>query len=214
MKLDLDRTAAVIRDSGADIVLLQEVDDGTRRSGGRDQAAVLAATSGLRHFVYGKNLDFQGGGYGNAILSRLPLSEVRNEPIPPLPVTLETRGVLLASVEAGGKRLRLMNSHFPLTAGERVEAARVVLGLVDQAGGPVVFGGDLNATDDSPEVIALTQRLKDAAPRPAAGTYPADQPECRIDYLFYSAPLAAARFSVIDTQASDHLPVLIELLPW
>lgn len=212
MKLDLGRTAAVIRESGADIVFLQEVDSGTRRSEGQDQAGVLAATSGLHNFAYGKNLDFEGGGYGNALLSRLPIAGVRNHPIPPLPTTLEQRGVLQAVVEFRGEKLHLFDTHYPLTAVERTEATHLVLSLVGQVKGPVVFGGDLNAEDDSPEVTSLAQQLQDGSGRPAAPTFPADTPQQRIDYLFYRGPFRAESFTVIETQASDHLPIMMELV--
>ncbi|MBT8045323.1 MAG: hypothetical protein KJO79_10270, partial [Verrucomicrobiae bacterium] len=67
-KLDLGRIAKVIRKQNPDLVALQEVDKLVTRSDKTDQAVVLAKYLGL-HVVFGKSIDFQGGVYGNAILS-------------------------------------------------------------------------------------------------------------------------------------------------
>lgn len=73
-KLDLDRIAGVIKLSAADVVLLQEVDDRTQRTGRVAQADELGRLTGMKA-TFGKAMDFQGGGYGNAILTRwAPLS--------------------------------------------------------------------------------------------------------------------------------------------
>ena len=55
-----------------DIVALQEVDQGTRRASGVDQPAELARLTGMK-VVFGRNIDFEGGGYGTAVLSKLPV---------------------------------------------------------------------------------------------------------------------------------------------
>ena len=62
-RLDLERIAAVIADSGADIVALQELDQSTRRTGGVAQTEVLAHHLGMHH-QFAKALHFQGGAYG------------------------------------------------------------------------------------------------------------------------------------------------------
>ena len=61
--VDLERIAEVIVESGAEIVALQEVDVGVERSGKVDIAAELARLTGLEHYVFGKNLDLEGGHY-------------------------------------------------------------------------------------------------------------------------------------------------------
>lgn len=55
-----------------DLVALQEVDQKTGRSSGIDQAAELGHLTGM-HWVFGKAMDYQGGGYGLAVLSRFPI---------------------------------------------------------------------------------------------------------------------------------------------
>lgn len=76
-KVDFRRIANVIIESNADIVCLQEVDRSTTRVAGVDSLHLLSNYT-VMTFVFGKNLDFQGGGYGNAILSSLPILDHTN----------------------------------------------------------------------------------------------------------------------------------------
>src|SRR3954466_7463152 len=80
-KLDLPRVAGVVKAARPDVVLLQEVDRNTTRTGKVDQAAELARLTGL-HAEFGKAIDLQGGGYGLATLSRFPLKGVKTDALP------------------------------------------------------------------------------------------------------------------------------------
>ncbi|MCA9160258.1 MAG: endonuclease/exonuclease/phosphatase family protein, partial [Planctomycetales bacterium] len=80
-RLDLDRIAAVIRRSQADLVSLQEVDQCVTRSERVDQPRELAKRLGM-HVVFGANIDLQGGEYGNAVLSRYPIKFNKNHLLP------------------------------------------------------------------------------------------------------------------------------------
>ncbi len=74
-KYDIARTAQAINAINPDLVGLQELDNMTQRHPGDNQLAKLSELTGLKYFVYGKVLDFQGGGYGIGILSRFPILE-------------------------------------------------------------------------------------------------------------------------------------------
>jgi len=60
---DLPRLARIIEATGADLVALQEVDQGTQRSSGVNELTELARLTRF-HPAFGKAMDFQGGGYG------------------------------------------------------------------------------------------------------------------------------------------------------
>ena len=80
-KLDLQRIANVILSVKPDFVALQEVDQNTSRTGGVDQAAELAKLTEMKS-VFGANIDLQGGHYGNAVLTRLPIGSHQNVLLP------------------------------------------------------------------------------------------------------------------------------------
>jgi endonuclease/exonuclease/phosphatase family metal-dependent hydrolase len=72
---NLERLAAVIADVKPDLVALQEVDVGVKRSGRVHQAMRLGELTGMA-VRYGPTQHYQGGLYGNAVLTRLPILDV------------------------------------------------------------------------------------------------------------------------------------------
>jgi endonuclease/exonuclease/phosphatase family metal-dependent hydrolase len=225
---NLARVAGVVRETGADLVLLQEVDRGTERSGRVDQAAELARLTGM-HGVFGKTLDFQGGGYGLALLSRWPVSGdtlvhlAVDPPGEPAGNTREPRGVLRARVAAPGGPLYLLNTHLdaagPDTFRRREAAALLeVAGRLRDGGERVLLGGDFNDTPESAVVAGvLGAGWRDAwAACGGAGeglTFPAKAPTKRIDYLFLPPGTRCDSAEVVGGETSDHRGVLFILAP-
>lgn len=221
---NLARVAALIDSLGADIILLQEVDRLTARSGGVDQAAVLARATGL-HGVFGRSIDFNGGEYGNAVLSRWPVRTWRVVPLDSLlPPRLaaevqEARSLLHVVVDAPGGTVHVVNTHLDQGAGSVLRPSQTLALLAYLAGAigtgePVVLGGDLNAAPGTVEVRALAGRFTDAwtACGDGAGfTFRADRPDRRIDYVMLAdARCTSAR--VLERDLSDHLPVVVDVV--
>lgn len=96
-KLDLKRIARLIKSGQPDIMSLQEVDQNTRRTGMVDQPAELARLTNIE-IVFGKNLDFEGGGYGNAVLSQSPIKKRKNHLLP-VEGNGEQRGFLVVELQ-------------------------------------------------------------------------------------------------------------------
>ena len=219
--LDLERIARLIEDTGAEVVALQEVD---RHFGARseyvDQPAWLAKRLRM-HVRFGANLDLepeapgqQRRQYGTAILSRHPIIASRNTFLPNYPGQ-EQRGLLAATVVTRGGLVRIANTHLTHNNNaERQEQADKVVELLAGSGRPTVLTGDLNATPDAPEIKTLTAVFKDGWTEAGEGpgyTYDAVNPTKRIDYLLHTPNLATKQIEVLDTQASDHLPVLARM---
>ena len=72
------RIIDILRHHDADVVLLQEVDDGVPRSRELDLAKEIAEASGYEHRAVGHNVSLRKGRYGNALLSRWPIEIQRN----------------------------------------------------------------------------------------------------------------------------------------
>lgn len=224
-KPNLERVAAVLDTLGADIVLLQEVDRRTARSGGEDQVAELERLTGMRA-AFGKSLDYQGGEYGIAALSRWPIESVRVLPLPTEPPLKRSNGsedplvALYVVVAAPAGRVHVLNTH--LTAeGPGTNRKQQLVGLLAHvrrlvpAGEPLVVGGDFNARPATDEIAATTLALEDAwascgAGADAGNTFPAHAPDRRIDYLFLRG-LHCDAARVHATTASDHRPLVVRL---
>jgi endonuclease/exonuclease/phosphatase family metal-dependent hydrolase len=216
-RVDLDRIAAVVRAEQADLVALQEVDKGVERTARRDFPSELAALTGMT-CLFRNNFPFQGGEYGNAILTRFPVKRWSNTLLRMLR-TGEQRGVLQAVVDAGGRDLLFLCSHIDYRQddAERVQnVAQFGEVLAEYGEMPAVFGGDFNDTPGSRTHQAMAATFDDVWTKAGEGdgfTIPSRAPAKRIDYLWLrkDAPLRPVRSWVPRTDASDHLPVVLEL---
>ncbi|MFC1629488.1 endonuclease/exonuclease/phosphatase family protein [Gemmatimonadota bacterium] len=214
---DLERLARVIREVDPDLVALQEVDRATTRSSGVDQAAELGRLTGL-HSVFGKTMDFAGGGYGVAILSQWPILRVEDHMLP-ASEDREPRAALSVTVEFGenGREIVFISTHFDHTrdpVDRKAQALRINELFSDEIGQPMILAGDLNAPPESEPIGILLEDWSDAAvgdPRP---TSPSDGQARRIDYVLYRP---AGIWRVVDVRvldeeiASDHRPLLAVL---
>lgn len=222
---NLERVAQTVRESGADIVLLQEVDRFTTRSAKTDQIGTLARLTGFRT-AFGKTLDYQGGEYGIAVLSRW---SIIGDTLIDLPVnppqaraggSYEPRGVLRVSIAAPGGAIHVFNTHLDPSRNDSYRRQEIVSVLsaaraMQRPGALVLVGGDLNSEPESAIVeLVASANLKDLWKECGGGnglTFPQNKPVKRIDYLFAFPGVTCRKASVPGTDASDHRPVLFEL---
>jgi endonuclease/exonuclease/phosphatase family metal-dependent hydrolase len=223
---NLDGVVALVRETNADLVLLQEVDQGTRRSGNVDQPAVLAQRTGF-HAAFGSALDYDGGEYGVAILSRWPIARDTLFHLPVNPPqqrsggSHEPRGALRAEIVSPHGRLTVFTTHIDASREDfwRLQEGRVIATLIADARRTnplVMIGGDLNSTPES----TVQQELRAAGLRDAHAecgrgdglTYPADSAVKRIDYLYLTGELRCTRAEVIVSRVSDHRPIIFEVV--
>lgn len=215
-RIDLERIARVILDENVDVAMLQEVDRGVARSGRLDIPRELSVRTGMT-FCFGKNINYGGGDYGNAILSRYSILEYTNTPLEMLRPG-EQRGLLRAHIEIAHIPVCFWNTHLDYRSDDRERwqsIAQFERLVPTRPCKPLIFGGDFNAVPDSRVMRRMADLMEDAwthAGNGAGPTYPSTRPRKRIDYLFYAShrrmkPLRAWRNP---TNASDHLPLIVE----
>lgn len=215
-KRDLARQAEVLRPLRPDIVLLQEVDRRSLRSGMVDGAKELGEALGLRHH-FAKAIPLKLGDYGNAILTRY---ETAGEPrIIDLPGGAEHRVALLLPLRvpttSGAREVLVGCVHLDFRSdAEMAPNGEKLAGLLAAETRPVIFGGDINFPPGSRTVRALESQLVRPSKTGPVMTFPADDPRVEIDHLFLR-PADAFKVRecrvVPEAMASDHRPVVMEV---
>ncbi len=215
-KVDLQRIADLIKREQADIVALQEVDKGVQRTAQRDFPAELAALTGMS-CIFSNNYHFQGGDYGNAVLTRFPVKRWINRHYQMLRPG-EQRGLLQAVLEIHGRELVFMDTHVDYRRDDTerlANADEILKGIQPFKGRPIVLCGDFNDTPGSRTYEKIAQAFIDAWAAGGTGdgfTIPAQAPRKRIDYLWLAKEprIDVLRVWVPQSEASDHLPVVGE----
>ena len=218
-RIDLPRIAAVIRKLETDLVALQEVDRLTKRCGQVDQAAELGRLTGMHH-AFGKAMDFDGGQYGEAVLSRFEFIEVKTYALS-ASAGHEPRAALAVTVHPSNfPVLTFVGTHLDHTRDpkDRVSQARAIDKLfADRQNTSVVLAGDLNARPATDPMRVFDDHWSSAATfvgKEPAPTFPSKNPRTKIDYVLLRKAdrWRAKRVQVVDEPvASDHAPLLAEL---
>jgi endonuclease/exonuclease/phosphatase family metal-dependent hydrolase len=229
-EFDLPRIAKVITAENSHIVALQEVDQGTRRASGVDQPAELARLTGMK-VVFGRNIDYDGGGYGTAVLTRLPVRSHESVKLKsfyaPTKEHPEQRGVQVLELgEKDGPALLFLCTHLDYRPpdDERMASAKTINGLIRKRRNELaIIAGDFNAAPDSGPIREFKKEWKIAGLNGQKSrdgesnrilTFPADKPDRWIDYVMYRP---ANRWRVVEVRvvdapvASDHRPLLAVL---
>ncbi|ULB35093.1 MULTISPECIES: endonuclease/exonuclease/phosphatase family protein [Proteiniphilum] len=217
---NLEKISAIINKYKPDFVAMQEVDSMTNRTATinngvkMDVIKELAAMTGMYGF-FGKAIPYSEGGYGEGVLSRFPSKSMSYN----LPTPSGGEGRALLMIEhtfSNGQKIIFAGTHlchqFPEN---RLAQTKAVCNILKDSTIPVVMGGDLNFTPDSPSYQEITKYFEDVAKMrgKAKYTFSFDEPSSRIDYIFVSKghKWRIKNVKVIKENASDHMPVLVTL---
>ena len=213
---DLEAIARVIRNEKPDLVALQEVDVRTNRSGKVNQAEALAGLLNM-HYFFARAIDYDGGEYGVAILSRFPLSDTRLVPLPEdAEPKAEDRVLAMASVRLpNGQFIRFGSTHLDvMNAENRLQQVQTINAIVTQDTLPFIVGGDFNDLPASKAIAELDKVFNRTCQVDCEPTYPQDLPVRAIDFIAISKSSSWSVQShrvVPERYASDHLPIVATL---
>lgn len=213
---DLQRTAGVMASVSPDFVILNEVDQATVRSGGMHEADTLGKLLGLRNY-FSASIEYDGGSYGNAFLSRYPILSFDVHDISANRY-FEGRSLFHARILLEADTLHVWGTHLGLDSLEREEQVNDILGLIEPSQA-MILGGDFNLEPGSHPYNRIAEILVDGVAglnTNPGNTYPADIPIRRIDFLFLGHKVEATSIPSITAEnlktASDHLPQILTFI--
>lgn len=223
-----DRIAAILAAHDADVVLLQEVDEGVPRSRELNLARELAEDLGYPYYALGHNVSLRKGWYGNATLSRYPVVRERN-----IDLTVgrrKRRGcqhttLKVEKVRGHAHWLEVFNLHLGLSARERQRQAGLLARSRELVRMPLdvacVLGGDFNDWRSRLRAFfvealdfecATDKRTRNGSR--SMKTFPSFSPRGSLDKLYYRGPLKLLRAyrcrHRASRLASDHLPIIAD----
>jgi len=222
-KLSFERIARVIARHEPDIVALQELESGRKRTYAMDQPHLIAKQLEMLYHFH-PAIDIEEEKYGNAILSRCPIDYVAAKKLPSLMNKYhhEPRGALWVSVKIHNSTLNIITTHLGLNQLEACQQARNLISedwlTHPQCQGPVILCGDFNSSPRSSCWKILNRKLKDAQlkihPKKHRATWFSQFPVRSIDHVFVSPEIEVVGIQVpwthLDRQASDHLPLIMD----
>ncbi len=207
-----------------DIVALQEIDHGRRRSRAEDQAGLIAQLTGM-NYEFCPTVTVDGEHYGHALFSPWPMEVVKRARLPAAPGRgkSEPRAALWVRIAVAGRMINVVTTHLGLGWNEGLVQVRALLGE-DWLGGipadePVVLCGDFNLSPGGAAYRHLTSRLRDAQlalrGHTPLRTFSSIRPILRIDHVMLSPHFEVKGVSVprnhLTRVASDHFPLVVDL---
>jgi len=205
------RIAAVLQELDCDVLALQEVDNRSGRHADSMQLDYLARELQMTS-VAGLRIVRHTGEYGNALLTRLPVSSVQRHDLSYS--RYEPRGALEVTLQLAGRALRVIATHLGLNRGERRSQWQRLLPIIESAAsGPLVVMGDMNEWYRGAQTLREVHRILGLAPAPVA--FPAYAP-CLALTRIWVRPLQALQTvsvhrSPTARRASDHLPLFAQI---
>lgn len=206
---DWSRLASHVNAVGADVVGFQEVDMGTARSLGLDSLKGLMEAVGFAYGRFIPAMEYNGGQYGTAMISRFPITSFEVFQLPD--GNREPRSCGRAVLELGGREFTFLNTHLEYENAEiRLPQYEAVSEILPKEGA-YLLTGDFN-TEDAREFAPLLTGRSAALVNggiTAGGTevlYKTfRQPPMAIDNMVYASDcMVLTAAGMVDSADSDH----------
>ena len=225
IRANLLKIARLLKSLEPDIVAVQEIDENSLWAGSFDHLEFLREFTGLPYAVFGVN-NRRGGflklNYGNAILSKHPITEAEN--IKFGRSNFGEKGFLFAEIDMKGSRVPVVNMHLNYRSrAARIKQVEHVMEYLTKKHPqrishwripPIVCGDMNNPSHTSDATASLMKYFSQHGhytlhPRNAP-TFPSPMPRRTLDFVFLPPACVEVYCLVVKSYLSDHLPVMVE----
>jgi len=211
------RIARTLEQYDPDLIALQDVDMSTNRVNQDLQIEIIAKHLEM-FYLFGKTVDYIGGEYGNAILSKYPIISSQNSDISPYNAP-EKRRLLRATIDLGFKTLKFYSTKFGIMDDEIIYNSERIGKFINrmEPDYPVIFGGDFGVKPYSLLLKDLMNNMIDLGTRfnNQSTTYPTRIMSRRLDYILINKYVEPMEYLIpvdsLSTISSDHLPVVAKV---
>ena len=228
----------LIKRVNPDVICCQEVTSGSKFNGGRDVAKFIANELGYNYYYsiahkyeYPITPKGESNFGGNAIFSRFSMFDetdfaiVNPEDSNSLPFERRTCAVSKIKL-GGGKILTIATTHSSynnkfVENNDKLEEVKILNDFFEKNKDNFIFTADLNLNPNSKSIKLIEKNLKHCGPdysKPTWTTKPfdfmgfkEDKLRWRLDYVFASGDVNVISSEILNTDYSDHLPILVEI---
>ena len=214
---NLEAIAGVINKYNPDLVAMQEVDFKTKRAKKYNLPLELGYRTQMMP-LYARAMYYDGGEYGEAVLSKYSLTYTENIALPHQK-TSEPRAAQVARFETRqGNTIQFVATHLDHLRNEtdRLMQADALVKEFKNETYPTILIGDLNAQPDSETMKKLYQVFhKPDMEEAYKPTYPSTGPKICIDHILFNQPekWSVLNYEIIcDDYVTDHCIVVATLI--
>lgn len=227
-KENIERVVDVLKAQDADVICLQELTNGYVEQTHENTWQFIAHELGFDYAVQEIPIITKDAQWlqANAIFSRHPIRSKKSawihEPKHAQDLDDQYRGYLTATIDIPPRPLTIATTHMSFTpepTGDKEVAE--LLNLIGDTPSRFILTGDLNATPETDRIAKITKRLQHAGPpfeqktwttKPYQfGEISATTLDWRYDYVFASRDVTVTSASVVNTDVSDHLPIIVTI---
>lgn len=212
-----------IRAQDLHVIILNEVDFDANWSGNQDQATFIARHAGFPYVAKLTNIDiafpFFTLQFGNAILSKLPLTEVQAIALPPVsdwePILAGKKNALEVTIQLGGRDVRIVAIHNETRNEEtRLGSVDALLRRIRSSNTPYILAGDFNSqrtssggTPTDLDTLLVQGSFSTDQQPDEWRTFPSEKPNRGIDWIISNRSLGVSNSRIISSDLSDHLMI-------
>lgn len=211
--IDLDKIVETIKEQQAEIIALNEVYNDIDHKVTNEQVKYLSNKLGYNYYYFGQSITIKETiGYGNAIISKYPLSnfivhKIEDPVIKDEDVFYESRSIIECDLSISDEVIKIFVTHLGLAKSEQKNGIKKIIELIKNE--KTILMGDFNMQEDNDNIVLLSQYIDNSSYLidGEKETYPSNNPYMKIDYIF-TKNLKVKDSKVVKKIVSDHFPIV------